>query len=149
MLSPALTAPTLCTWPAATPLPQPPPLRPRPPGHQSSRRLLQLICALRPVSIPKGSLASMALSLPAHTSYKRAPRRSCVHTHTPSPHTFPTHLHIHQSHTHPSTRTGTSHCTPTHAHDPGSLRPLLDTCAGGTVALEFIFKGCITWPLSC
>lgn len=84
--------------------PAPPPLRPRPPGHQSFQRLLQLICAPRPVSIPKGSLAFMALSLPAHTSYKRVPRHSCVHTHTPSPHTCTY-----------STPTPVTH-TPLHAH---------------------------------
>lgn len=51
----------------------------------------------------------MALSLPAHTSYKRAPRRSCVHTHTPSPHTF-----TYTSHTHTPPRAQAPHTAHPH-----------------------------------
>ena len=134
MLSPALTVPVLCTWPAATPPLQHP--LPSDPGLQvtsPSSGCSSSSAPPGPCRFQRGVWLSWLfpslLTLRTSVSHDTA---VCTLTHLP--HT-PAHTrHPHQSHTHPSTRTGTPHCTPTCAHDPGSPRPLLNACAGGTIA---------------
>lgn len=105
------------TWLACSPsTPQRRPLQIPAFSHQSSWWLLQLSWARRPVSLPKGRLASMALSLPAHTLHKHAPPHSSVHTHTPSPHACAYSTPTRITHTHLHVHTQNHRLTPAWAH---------------------------------